>query len=131
MEGVLGSYMTQFWGPDLDTPQNEKFVSAFKEKYGRYPSFYAAQAYDSIYYIKSAVEAVHGEIGDIDAMRAALEAAEFPSVRGDFEMGPNHFPIQNFYLREAVVDSDGKWTTTIRDTVYEKHQDTYAADCKM
>ncbi len=131
MEGVLGSYMTQFWGPDLDTPQNEKFVSSFKEKYGRYPSFYAAQAYDSIFYIKSAVEAVDGDINDIDGLRAALEAAEYPSVRGDFKMGPNHFPIQNFYLREAVVDADGKWTTAIRDTVYEMHQDTYAAECKM
>ena len=131
MEGVLGSYMTQFWGPDLDTPQNNKFVSSFKEKYGRYPSFYAAQAYDSMYYIKSAVEYVHGELEDIDGLREALEAAEFPSVRGDFKMGPNHFPIQNFYLREAVVDADGNWTTAIRDTVYEMHQDTYAAECKM
>jgi branched-chain amino acid transport system substrate-binding protein len=131
MEGVLGSYMTQFWGPDLDTPQNEIFVSSFKEKYGRYPSFYAAQAYDSIFYIKSAVEAVDGDINDIDGLRAALKVAEYPSVRGDFKMGSNHFPIQNFYLREAVVDTDGNWTTAIRDTVYEMHQDTYAAECKM
>lgn len=27
MEGVLGSRMTQFWSPDLDTPQNKKFVA--------------------------------------------------------------------------------------------------------
>jgi branched-chain amino acid transport system substrate-binding protein len=131
MEGVLGSFMTQFWGPDLDTPQNKIFVSSFKEKYGRYPSFYAAQAYDSMYYIKSAVEAVDGDLDNIDGLRAALEATDFPSVRGDFEMGPNHFPIQNFYLREAVVDADGNWTTAIRETVYEMHQDTYAAECKM
>jgi branched-chain amino acid transport system substrate-binding protein len=29
MTGVLGSRMTQFWAPDLDTPQNQKFVSGF------------------------------------------------------------------------------------------------------
>ena len=49
MSGVMGSVMTQFWAPDLDTPQNKKFVSGFKKKYGRYPSFYAAQSFDTIF----------------------------------------------------------------------------------
>ena len=39
--------------------------------------------------------------------------------------------IQNFYLREVVVDKDGVWTTSITDTVYENHQDVYAKDCKL
>ena len=98
MEGVLGSLMTQFWAPDLDNEQNKKFVSGFKEKYGHYPSFYAAQSYDTIFLIKSAVEAVNGNLDDMDGMRAAMEAAKFPSVRGSFKYGNNHFPIQNFYL---------------------------------
>ncbi len=131
MKGVLGTFQTQFWGPDLDTPQNKKFVAGFKKKYGRYPSFYAAQSYDSIFYIKSAVEAVNGNISDTDGMRAALEKADFPSVRGKFTMGKNHFPVQNFYLREVVVDKDGNWTTAIRATVYKNHADTYGKDCKM
>ena len=33
MKGVLGSLATQFWSPDLDTPQNKKFVSAFLAKH--------------------------------------------------------------------------------------------------
>lgn len=131
LDGVLGSQMTQFWGPDLDTPQNVKFVSAFKEKYGGYPSFYAAQSYDAMFLIKSAVEAVDGNLDDTDALRAAMKKADFPSVRGSFSYGNNHFPIQNFYLREAVVDKDGVWTTAITDTVYTNHQDPYAKDCNM
>ncbi len=131
MTGVMGSSMTQFWAPDLDTPQNARFVSAFKAKYGRYPSFYAAQSYDTIFFIKSAVEAVNGDMSNVDGIRAALEKADFPSVRGDFEMGPNHFPVQNFYLREVAADADGVWTTKIVRTVLEKHQDPYAAQCKM
>ena len=131
MEGVLGSLMTQFWGPDLDTPQNKVFVDGFKAKYGRYPSFYAAQSYDAIMYIKSAVEAVDGDMSNVDGLRAALEKADFPSVRGAFKMGPNHFPIQNFYSREVVEDADGNWTTAIRDTVLTDSQDPYAAECEM
>ena len=131
MEGVLGSRMTQFWAPDLETPQNATFVSGFKARYGRYPSFYAAQSYDTIFLIKSAVEAVQGNLGDMDGMRAAMAKAEFPSVRGPFTYGNNHFPIQNFYLREVVKDAAGVWTTKIVDTVYKNHQDSYAKDCKL
>ena len=131
MNGVMGSVMTQFWAPDLDTPQNKKFVAGFKKKYGRYPSFYAAQSYDTIYLIKSAVEAVRGDLSNIDGMRAAMKKANFPSVRGTFSYGNNHFPIQNFYSRQVVEDSDGVWTTSVREVVLEKHQDTYAKDCKM
>ena len=131
METVLGTKMTQFWGPDLDTPANKKFVADFRAKYGRYPSFYAAQSYDAIMYIKSAVEAVNGNIDDIDGMRAALKAANFDSVRGPFKMGNNHFPIQNFYERTVVKDADGNWTTTVGRAVLKDHQDPYASQCKM
>lgn len=131
LEGVLGSRMTMFWAPDLDTPQNKKFVSAFKEKYGHYPSHYGAQSYDTIFLIKSALEAVDGNLDDMDGMRAAMEKADFPSVRGEFTYGHNHLPIQDFYLREVVKDSDGVWTTSIVKKVYEDHQDVYAENCKM
>ncbi len=130
-KGVLGSRMTQFWAPDLDTPQNKIFVSSFKKKYGRYPSFYAAQAYDTMYLIRSAVEAVDGDLTKMDEMRAAMKSANFPSVRGKFTYGNNGMPIQNFYLREVVADADGVWTTKIVKTVYKDHQDPYAKDCKL
>ncbi|MEM8812485.1 MAG: ABC transporter substrate-binding protein [Pseudomonadota bacterium] len=131
MEGVMGSRMTQQWDPTLDNPANKKFVDGFREKHGRYPSFYAAQAYDSIMLIKSAVEAVDGDMSKKDEMRAALEAANFESVRGSYTYGNNHMPIQNFYLREVVADGDGNWTTKVVQTVYENHQDPYAGECRM
>ena len=131
MSGVLGTTMTQFWAPDLDNAANKKFVDAFKAKYDKYPSFYAAQSYDAVMYIKSAVEAVGGDMSNVDGLRAALKNADFDSVRGEFSMGPNHFPIQNFYSREVVEDSDGVWTTSVRETVLEMHQDVYASECSM
>ncbi|MYB35622.1 MAG: ABC transporter substrate-binding protein [Gammaproteobacteria bacterium] len=131
MSAVLGSKMTMFWSPDLDAPANRKFVSAYLEKHGKYPSFYGAQSYDAIMLIHSAVEAVGGNLDDKDGIRAALKAANFKSVRGPYTYGNNHMPIQNFYLREVVEDEAGRWTTRIVDTVFENHQDPYAAECKM
>lgn len=129
-QSVLGSRITQAWDPSLDNPANRKFVADFKAKYGTYPSFYAAQSYDAINMIADAVAKV-GNLEDKDALRAAMKAADYGSVRGDYSYGNNHFPIQNFYLREVVADADGNWTTQVVQTVFENHQDSYAAECKL
>lgn len=131
LTGVLGSRATQHWSPDLDNDANKKFVGDFLAKHGTYPSFYAQQAYDAMMLIKSAVDAVGGDLSDKDAVRAAMAKADFASTRGSFKFGNNHFPIQNFYLREAVEDSEGRWTTKVVSTVYEDHQDPHAGDCGM
>jgi branched-chain amino acid transport system substrate-binding protein len=131
LKGVLGTYMTQQWAPDMKNAQNQKFVADFKAKHGTYPSFYASQAYDSMFFIKAAVDAVGGKISNTDGMRAALEKADFPSVRGKLTMGKNHFPVQNFYLRKVEKDADGNWTTKLKNAVYTDHVDPYAKDCKM
>ena len=131
LTGVLGSKNTQEWSPDMDNAVNQRFVGDYLKKHGKYPSFYGAQAYDSILLIKSAVEATGGNLKDKDALRAALKAADFDSVRGRYTYGNNHMPIQNFYLREVVEDSAGRWTTKIVSTVFKNHQDPYASKCKM
>ncbi|PWE34376.1 ABC transporter substrate-binding protein [Maritimibacter sp. 55A14] len=130
-DSVLGSKVTQSWDPTLDNPANKKFVSDFKAKYGSYPSFYAAQAYDSINMIADAVIAVDGDMSDKDGIRAAFKEADYGSVKGSYSYGNNNIPIQNFYLREVVVDEDGNWTTKVVETVFENHQDIYASECKL
>ncbi len=129
-DAVLGSRVTQAWDPSLDNAANQKFVTDFKAKYGSYPSFYAAQSYDSIMLIASAVAKV-GNADDKDALRAALKAADYDSVRGDYSYGKNNMPVQNFYLREVVEDADGNWTTNVVATVFENHQDSYADECSL
>jgi branched-chain amino acid transport system substrate-binding protein len=131
LDGVLGSKMAQQWSPDMDNAANKRFVSDYLKQHGKYPSFYGAQSYDAIMLIKSAVEATGGNLKDKDALRKALMAADYDSVRGRYTYGNNHMPIQNFYLREVVEDSEGRWTTKIIKTVYENHQDLHASKCKM
>jgi len=131
LEGVLGSRLTQQWDPTLDNAANKKFVSSFRDKYKRYPSFYAAQAYDTINLIASGVEAVGGDMSKTDDLRAAMEKADYASVRGKYTYGKNHFPVQNFYLREVVTDADGNWTTKVVKTVYKNHVDPYVGECPL
>ncbi len=126
---ALGVIATQTWSPDLDNAMNQKFVADYKAKHGGYPSFYAAQAYDTMMAIDYAI----GKAGsaDTEAMRAVLASGDIPTTRGVLQMNSNQFPIQNVYLREVVLDSDGVATTKIIDTVFEDHGDAYAKDCKF
>jgi branched-chain amino acid transport system substrate-binding protein len=81
--------------------------------------------------IAAAVEKVDGDMSDMDGIRAALKSADYDSVRGSYSYGSNNFPVQNFYLREVVVDGDGNWTTQVVDKILTNHVDPHAADCKM
>jgi branched-chain amino acid transport system substrate-binding protein len=115
----------------MDTAVSKRFVADYRKKHGSYPSHYGAQSYDSIMLIDSAVRAVDGDLKKMDAMRAAFRKADFASVRGKYEYGNNHFPIQDFYLREVVADDSGNWTTKIAQKIYTNHQDVYHSKCKM
>lgn len=131
-DAALGLLSTMSWGPDLQNDANKRFVADFKKKYGYIPSFYAAQAYDSIMLIASAVKAVNGKIEDKDAVRKALKASDFASVRGQVKFNNNHYPIENFYIQEVVKDADGNYDTRIKGTVLLAHADAYGAkECKM
>jgi len=128
-DGALGIRSTQTWSPDLDNPINTKFVADYKAGYGGYPSFYAAQAYDTILAIDYAIRKAGSK--ETAAMRDALAAGGIPTTRGMLDMNTNHFPIQNIYLREVVMDDDGVATTKVLSTVFENHRDAYAKDCKF
>ncbi len=131
IKSVLGAYDTMQWSPDLDNEANKKFVADYRAKHDRYPSFYAAQTYDAINLINSAVVATGGNVKDKDAIRAESKPANYKSVRGHYSYGNNHCPVQNYYLRQVVEGPDGKWTHKTVSTVYEATGDDHAKDCPM
>src|SRR5262249_21535018 len=57
-DAAVGTFQTAFWNEDLKVPASEKFVAAFKKKYGYTPSTYSAQAYDAAQLIASGLKAV-------------------------------------------------------------------------
>src|SRR5579872_7030148 len=97
-EAAAGLYGGADWAPNLDTPQNKRFVEEYVGQYNAVPATYAFQAYDAALLIDSAVRATKANLTDKEALRAALKQADFKSLRGAFKFNNNHFPIQNFYL---------------------------------
>jgi len=128
-DASLGVMNTSQWAYDLDNPANQAFVRGFREKYGRTPTLYASQGYDTANLIISALKVA--QPSDPEAFRAALRAARFDSVRGKFRFGNNQHPIQDIYVREVVRGEDGKPTNTLAGTALVDHQDDFARLCKM
>ena len=123
--GMLGG---SNWAPNLDTPENKRFVAAYEAAYGSVPGSYAMHAYDTALLIDGAVKAAGGTANK-DQLRAALKKAAFKSLRGDFKFGPNGFPVQDFYLVKAAKRPDGKFQTEIVEKVFDDYVDAYAKEC--
>ena len=128
---LLGMYNSSQWAHDLDNAENKRFVADFQSSFGRLPSLFAAQGYDAAQLIDAALRDVKGQLGDKEALRRALEAKRFKSVRGDFKFNTNHYPIQNYYLRVIGRDAQDRVTNKLMGTVFTNHADAYAAQCKM
>ncbi|MBM3646311.1 MAG: ABC transporter substrate-binding protein [Alphaproteobacteria bacterium] len=130
-ELALGTLGAQEWVNDLPNEQNKRYVADFKKKHGVYPSYYGAQSYDSIMLIASAAEALKGDLSNKDKVRAEMKKANFKSLRGDFKYNTNQFPIQNFYIQEAVKDADGMMTVKTIATAVKDGKDPYYEKCPM
>lgn len=127
-EAALGVKNTSQWNKDLDNPTNVAFVETFEAEYGRLPSLYASQGFDTANLLLSAL--TKAAVSDADAFRAALKEADFDSTRGDFMFGDNHHPVQDIYVRE-VIQEGNVYTNKIIATGLTDHADAYAVDCKM
>ena len=125
--GIPGA---QQWVNDLPNEANKKFVADYKAKYKASPSFYGAQTYDALALLESAVVAVKGDLTKKDEMRKEMEKANFKSVRGNFKFGPNHIPIQNFYLPDVVKQGDDYVLKTVA-TIVETDLDKHVGKCPM
>jgi branched-chain amino acid transport system substrate-binding protein len=128
-DAAVGMFGGANWAPNLDNPQSKKFVAAYEAAYNGVPGTYAMQGYDAALLIDSAVKAVKGDLGNKDAVAAALKKADFTSLRGDFKFNSNGYPIQNFYLTKVAKRADGKFQTEIVEKVFSNYGDRYAKDC--
>ena len=126
--GVPGA---DHWVNDLPNDANKRFVTEFTKKYKRGPSAFAARSYDAARLIDSAVTAVGGDLTKKDSMRDAMRKASFASVRGPYKYGNNHFPIQSFYLQDAVKDADGAIRLKTVALAMKDAQDRYHDRCSM
>lgn len=130
-ETALGVISGTFWGPDFNNETSKNFVAAFEKKYGRIPSQYAAQSYDSALLIDSALKKTGGNVTDKRAFTDALRAAEYKSLRGNLKFNKNGFPIQDMYVFEVAKDDQGRVSLKTLSKVLTNHPDSFVGQCPL
>lgn len=130
-DAALGAVLGTAWGPDFKNAQNQKFVADFEAKFKRIPSQYAAQAYDSALLLDSAIAKVKGNVGDKKAFMAALRAADFKSIRGEFKFNVNGYPIQDLHVFEVAKDEKGRNSLKTLATPLKADKDGYFDKCAL
>ncbi len=75
-----GTSAVQPYSPEIDTPKNQAFVAAFKEKYGSAPNSISYSAYESM---RTLLDAIHrAGSTEPEKIRTALTQAKFPTLLG-------------------------------------------------
>lgn len=88
------SYVATPWYP-AGSEKVDAFVKKYTEKYGKGPDQFAAQAYDALYIMSTAVLNA-GVADDRDALKDALgELKDFEGVTGKFQFDENRNPIMD------------------------------------
>jgi branched-chain amino acid transport system substrate-binding protein len=106
------------YAPTLDNAVNAEFAPSYVETYGRQPSVFAAQGYDTAQLIVKGIEAAGGDTTP-DALIAGMEQAELSSPRGPVSIDPEtHQIVQHMYVRE-VRDVDGQLTNVVLEDLGE------------
>ncbi len=131
-EIALGVKSSSHWNHDLDNEANKAFLTGFREAYDRNPTVYAGQGYDTAKLIASALKATGGKVkDDPDGFRAAMKAANFDSVRGNFKFNTNNHPINDWVGRVVEKADDGTYYNKTIEVVAEGLADAYASDCSL
>lgn len=129
-DAALGFFSAAPWAPNMDNDANRRFVRDFEAQFNYVPATYAAQSYDAAMLLDGAIRRAGG-LRDKDALRAAIRAADFASVRGGFKFGVNHYPVQDFWLLKVAKRADGKFQTETVRKVLTNDVDPYAVECRM
>jgi branched-chain amino acid transport system substrate-binding protein len=112
---AVGGVSALIYSAALDTPVNKRFVAAYREKYGKMPSYYSETCYTTGRWINEAARAVGGDVEAREKFLAALRKVEIPDApRGPIKLDAHGNPIQNIYIRKVERKGGELWNTVVQ-----------------
>jgi len=130
-DAALGLNVTAHWNGDFDNAANKEFMAAWAKEYNRPATYYASQGYDTALAIGAALKGTGGKVDDTEAFRKAMLKADFSSVRGNFQFGPNQHPVQDWYALKVEKGADGALSLNTKRKIMSAYGDSFAKDCKL
>jgi branched-chain amino acid transport system substrate-binding protein len=104
-----------------DSPENKRFVAAYRKKYNRDPGSLSDGGYVSAKFIMKALEAVKGNVEDKDAFLKALKTVKFEAPRGPVYLDNDQNVVDNAFI-ERVEKRGGKMNNQVLYIVHDVDQ---------
>ena len=115
---AIGGMSPLIYSAALDTPTNKRFVTEYRKKYGKVPSYFSETSYTSTRWINEAAKAVGGDVENREKFLAVLRRVEIPDApRGPVKLDAHGNPIQNIYIRKVERNKDGELQNTVIVTI--------------
>jgi len=117
---VLGHVSALQYSAALDTPKNDKFVKAYRAKYGKVPSYYSESNYSTAQMIHEVMKKTHGKWPGARKFVQLLAAVKLDSVRGPVYLDDMRNPVHNIYIRKVEkkklhgYEKEELWNTVIK-----------------
>ena len=113
---ALGIITPLIYSPALDRPEMKRFVTQYRAKFGKVPSYFSETCYTTGRWINEAAKMIGGNIEDRESFLAAMRKIEIADApRGPIKLDAYGNPIQNIYIRK-VERKDGELTNTVIHT---------------
>ncbi|MBB6218315.1 branched-chain amino acid transport system substrate-binding protein [Anaerosolibacter carboniphilus] len=109
-DAANGHYFSNHYSPDVDSPEVDKFIEAFKAKYNETPDALAALAYDTAYMVFEAIKTAGS--ADSTAIRDALTKIELKAVTGTIKLNEKRDPVKSAVVIK-IEDGKQKYFTTV------------------
>jgi branched-chain amino acid transport system substrate-binding protein len=111
---AIGGITPLIYSAALETPENSRFVKAYRTKFGKVPSYFSETSYTAGRWINEAAKAIDGNVENNEAFLAALRKVEIPDApRGPIKLDTYGNPIQNIYIRKVEKKDGELWNTVI------------------
>jgi branched-chain amino acid transport system substrate-binding protein len=117
---VIGDVSALHYGAGINTPENEKFVKAYRAKYGKMPGYYSENNYSTAMWIDEAMKKAGGKYPGPEEFIKLMQSIKLNAPRGPVSMVDMRNPIETVYIKKVEktkmfgYDKEELWNTVIK-----------------
>jgi branched-chain amino acid transport system substrate-binding protein len=117
---VIGDISALHYSAALETPANEKFVKAYRAKYGKVPSYFSESNYTTAKLIHEVYKKTGGKWPGADEFIKMASALKLETPRGSLSFDELRNPVQDIYIKKVEkkqlfgYDKPELWNTVVK-----------------
>jgi len=117
---VIGHVSVLQYSAALDTPKNAAFVSKYREKYGKVPSYFSETTYTTGLMVHEVMKQSGGKWPGAEEFVKLISRVKVDAVRGPVSLDDMRNPVQNIYVKKVErkkmfgYGKEELWNTVIK-----------------